>query len=77
MGRQNTIAKLTESIVQPDVLGKQFNSLYCQVDEEKKQDCLEEKTPPSKTAGIPLTPDLSERQHYWEEEAGCHRQPAQ
>lgn len=53
MGPQNTIAKLTESIVQPVVWGRQFNSLYCCA--EGKTGLSGRKTSPSKTA---LTSDL-------------------
>lgn len=48
MGHRNTIAKLTESIVQPVTLGRQFNSLHCCVDEEKNKTVWKRKHLPAK-----------------------------
>lgn len=52
-GPQNITAKLAESIVEPAVQGRQFNSLHCCA--EGKTGLSGRKTSPSKTA---LTSDL-------------------
>lgn len=75
MGDQNTVAKWTENIVQPEVLASvrqavQQPELLCQGG--KNHDSPQEKTSPSEAAGTPLTAGVSEREHCWEEEAGCH-----
>lgn len=48
MGHQNTIAKLTESTVQPVVLGREFNSLHCCIGEENSKTVRKRKHLPAK-----------------------------